>query len=371
VAIVRELLVRIGFVTDKKAINATNSAITGFRTRFALAATAATFAISKITGFFNGVAQATLDSDDLAKALGLSLKQFGQLSAGLKTFRLDDSQIATTLKTVNKLFVDFRTGANNELAQIADAFNFKIDRNAGPTVVFKQILEGISKIENEQERIRVAANIFGDALAPRISEMSQNIGLLTENVIKFENAGNNLENSLENVKNYTAAVTQLSTAFNQFAQSLAIVAFPVLTKLVQYLESLTNFYSGIFSGDKNLLKKGLEQGSALLDPAFNATGLNQVADFFKDLGKQTGTINTADDYQRYLNGEAGYEVNPYLNPFAARNNAMAVTNNVEINVPAGTNLEQSESITDQVIDAIREGVWGVFRAIQYDNPQVE
>lgn len=366
--IVRELLIKIGFVSDKKAINATNSAITGFKTRFALAATAATYAFSKIAGFFSDVATATLDSQDLAKSLGISLKELTQLGQGLKSFRLDDSQIQSTLKHVNKLFVDFRTGASNELREIARGFNFEIDREAGPVALFRQILEGIAKIENEQDRIRQTANIFGDVLAPRIAEIAISLGKLDASVTSFGDLGQKTQDSVPALLEYQKAVMGLTNSWNEFVLSISQTVFPVLQKLIEYLSIASDFYRNIFTGNTDGLKSTFQKGSKFVQPLFDAVGegFNNASNFFDGLLQKPQWLKNFETY-----AENRIEDQP-MGAFST--NGMSspnVVNNIDIQVPYGTSEDQARFMSDQVQQAVDNSIWETFRQIQNNNPTVE
>jgi hypothetical protein len=362
VAIVRELLIKIGFVSDKKAINATNQAITGFKTRFALAATAATYAISKITGFFTDIATATLDSKDLADALGLSVKELTQLSEGLKGFRLDDSQVRGTLLKVNQLFYDFRIGANNQLAEIARGFNFEIDRNAGPVAVFRQILEGLRDYENATERIAKAKEIFGDVIGPRIAEAAANLDTLNAAVVSFAEKGQLVQDSIPALDDYIKAVNSLTQAWQNLVQSLGRTVFPALEQLINYLTIASNFYRNLFTGNVEGLKNTLKEGSSFVQPAFDfvGSGYNKVKDF---LG---GYITAFDNYASGRIEEQPFSMTPQMAGISP-----TITNNIDIQVPFGTTEDQARYMSDQVQEAVNDMIWDTFIQIQNNNPTVE
>lgn len=366
-AIVRELLVRIGFITDKRAINATNNAITGFRTRFALAATAATYALSKITGFFGDIAQASLQAQGLAATLGLSIEELNAINKGFKKFDFNDSQIETVLTTLNEKFTDFRIGASDEIGKVAAGLTFEVDRNAGPLKFFRDYLIELGKVQDETQRIKLATTLFGNQVAPLISNLSQNVGGLDEAITKAFKANPDLKESTEALKEYRQAINEISDAWSNLSLALSKTVVPVFTNILNILSSISEIYRGLFTFNAPVLKAGLEQGSKIFDPLFKETGLSYISDFFKELAKRYSiNLNNQDQNDPYgFNNSSRF-----LNPFAATND-MAVTNNVEINVPPGTNAQQAESLTDYVLNAIYDGVMNVFRQIQNNNPQVE
>lgn len=372
-AIIRELLIKIGFVSDKKAINATNTAISGFKTRFALAATAATYAFSKIAGFFGDIATATLDAKDLADTLGISVKQLTQLTQGLKGFRLDDNQIKGALSRVNKLFNDFRTGASNELANIARG-KFDIDRNAGPVALFKQILEYIGKIETQTERIRIAESIFGEGIKERIADVAVNLDKLVESVTKFDEVGQKTQDSIPALEEYAKAVQGITNSWNDFTLSISKFVFPVLQTLLEYLTIVSDLAKNVFTLNGSGVKTSLNAASSLFDPLFEATGLNNISEFFKGLYGGNTLLNSVDDstlsrIADYIDNKTGFQYQGFSNPAMA--GAPNIVNNIDIQVPQGTTEDQARFMSDQLKQAVDDSIWETFRQIQNNNPTVE
>ena len=169
-AIVRELLIKLGFQTDKKAINETNRAITGFKTRFAIAATAATYAFKVIKDFFTDIASATLDSEELARTLGISLNEFTALTQAAQKFRIKPDQFAGVLSTLQKDLNDFLQGFGR-LPEIARQLKIEINRDTTPIELFEKIIQAIRAIEDETQRIRVANELF-PGLGAKLSDLS-------------------------------------------------------------------------------------------------------------------------------------------------------------------------------------------------------
>lgn len=376
-AIVRELLIRLGFQTDKKAINATNQAITGFKTRFAIAATAATYAFSKITQFFGDIATATLDSAELAKTLGVSLKELTAIQAAAQQVgRLDFKQTSQAFSGLNKMLNNFRTGADQTLQEIARGLKFEVDREGGPQKLFDQILTGLSQIATEQERIRISSNIFGDELGPKIAALATNIDAFKESTKNFADVGAEAEKQLPAFRAYEQSVNALTQSWTKFTLAISQTVFPVLQKLIEYLTIMSDFARSVFTLDGSGVKSSLNAASSLLDPLFEKTGLNNISDFFKKnvFGGQSA-LNGLDGsfLQRlkdYAENKPGYQYQGFLNP-AMAGGAPNITNNIDISVPPGTTAEQAEYMSTQIKNAVRESVDDTFREIQYNNPQVE
>lgn len=374
-AIVRELLIKIGFISDKKAINATNNAITGFKTRFALAATAATYAISKIAGFFGDVAQAAIKADDLSKTLGISARELDALTKGLKKFRLNDSQIVSVLENVNQKFRDFRTGASNEIQKVAKGLKFEVDKNSGPLKFFADYLEALGKVQNETEAISLATEFFGKDLAPAIVRLSKDIPALNTAVTDALAKNQDIDNSKESVDGYVNAVNELNSAWSTFVTSLSTNVFPALTAIINYLTLISGLVTNVLNLDGSGIKNSLNGISKFFDPLFKATGLNHISDKFKKLYGGDSLLNSLNansfsGFNDYIENKTGYRYQDSL----AGGNSMTmspITNNVEINVASGTELQQIDNISTAVQEAIRRGVLQTFSEIQNNNPVLE
>ena len=368
-AIVRSLLIGIGFRIDRRAIATANQAITGFKTRFAIAASAATYAFSKLTGFFSGVATAALDAQDLANSLGTSLREVTGIQESFKNFRIGENESKQLLQRVNELFQGFKLGFNTQLADIARGLKFEIDRGGNSLKVLDQILNGLRQVENEQQRIEIASELFGNALGARIAKAAENYDQFKESAQSFtETLGKQREEGLPVLKAYEQSIVELGRKWDEFVMGLAPTLVPVLTSLMQQLaKPLEIFFkaldvgltawNAVFSFDWEKIKAAAKKGSEFLDPLFNATGLNHVSDFFKNAS-----------YQKFVayaeNREGALAANGMLG-----NAAVEVTNN--ITVPPGTTEEQAQYMSNEIRLELEQAIYESFIEIQNNNPTVE
>lgn len=370
-AIVRSLLISLGFVTDKRAINQANRAITGFKTRFAIAATAATYAFSKITSFFADIATATLDANDLANSLGISLKEFYALQEAASNFRLDPKQFESTLNTVNKLFRDFRTGANNQLSEIARQLGFNVDRRGNAVDVFNQILNALNKITDVQERIRISENIFGDTGA-KIATLAGNVDQFTKSVEELKNAKVSEADLLPDAQKFEAQLNQLSNSWKKFTVSLGKLLLDPLRKFVEYLTLYLDAVRFLFAGDKEGSKQNLKEFSTFLDTptdfiksAFKNTfgfggflagqGLEKLGEFFTS-------------FQKYVENREDFS------SLAVAGNTLGVpivNNEINVNLLPGTDKQQANELSLIIGQTVEDSVYRVWSEIQSNNPVVE
>lgn len=373
-SIVRSLLISIGFQTDKKAINETNRAITGFKTRFAIAATAASYAFKVIAGFFSDIARATLDSDELARSLGISLKELQAMQQVAARFRISPEQLAGAFSTAKKDLDEFAQGFGR-LPEILRKLKIEISKDAGPKELFDKYIEAIRGIENEQGRIKVATDLFGDQLGVKIADLSIRYDEFKEAVKEAYAQLEKQPDVLTAAKAYEESVNKLTEAWNRFTYSLSTTVFPVLQKLIEYLTIASDFAKNVFNLDASGIKGNLNAASKLVDPLFKATGLNHVSDFFKNTffngqsalnGIDRSTFGKINDY---IENKPGYEYKGFLTPPSA---SMApITTNIEVNVPSGTQGDQVDFMSDRIKQAVDESIMDTFYRIQNNNPVVE
>lgn len=374
-AIVRELLIRLGFQTDKKAINETNRAITGFKTRFAIVATAATYAFKVIKDFFGDIATAILDSDELSRSLGISLNELRAMQQAAQKFRISPDQFAGVFSVLQKDLNEFRQGFGR-LSEIARGLGIEISRDTGPKELFNRYIEAIRGIENEQERIRIASQVFGDQLGAKISDLSMHFEDFKDSVKDAYNQLENLPDVLDNAKKFEEAANRLSISWNKFSQSLSTTIFPVLETLLNLLTSISDIASSLFTSEEGSVKKALTSASKALDPLFEFTGADKISNWFKNtfFGGQSALSGLDSNFfgrvKDYVENKPGYKYQGFLTP-PMSGGAPNVTNNIEITVPQGTTAEQAESMSTQVQQAVESAVMSAFTQIQNNNPVVE
>lgn len=366
-AIVRELLVRLGFQTDKRAINQTNQAITGFRTRFAFVAATATYAFSRIASFFNDIAKATLDSDDLAKSLGISLRELTKIQgAARQVGRLDFSQTSEALTKVQTLLTDYQSGTSRVFADIArDAANagFFLDPKGDAVKNFKILLQYLGSIKDETQRIRIAGNIFGGNLKNRISDLSEEFDKFEKAIPDFEKLGKDVEASKDPILAYKDSINTLTSAWENLTLKLSQTVIPALTLVANVAAGISELFEGLFKFDLDFAKKGLSSASSSLDGFYKSIGLQRFFDFFKNAEIKQVAENVAD----YVLTPQPYD---YEGMRAARSN-ITLNSEFNISVPAGTPEETVTYVSEEVDRRFKAAAAKMFQEIQSNNPMVE
>lgn len=377
-SIVRSLLVKIGFVTDKQAVNSANKAVDRFKLRFALIASAATYAFSKVTSFFNGVANRSLDASDLAKKLNVTLSEIIAIQKAAANFRLSDKDIAGSFSRLNKLLFGLRTQTNLELNFLKSGLgDFAIDANETVVTLFQKFLVGLKNVASESERIRLAENIFGEDIGGKIAEIATNLDKFNKSVDNFIPDGKLIERTIEDLKAYTIAVNELTTSWESFATEIGSNIIPIFTRLLNLIkrnfgiiEFLGKFQSGLFNlvvnGDKKGITEAIQLGSKALDPV-----VNKIRERSGDLKNYLlSGVKPVNDY---------IQNRDYSNDMASQRSSggyFGNSANIEINnefiVPTGSFENQDASfITESMKQAAAEILDKAFGSIQYNNPQVE
>ena len=363
-SIVRSLLISIGFVNDKKAINETNKAITGFKTRFALVATTAAYAFKVVKDFFTDIAAATLDSEELAKSLGISLNELTALQQAAQKFRIRPEQFAGAFSILRKDLHEFQQGFGR-LPEIARQLGIEITKDTGPRELFDKYVEAIRDIENEQERIRVASALFGQELGVKIANLSQNFDSFKQSVVEAKKELETLPDITVEAKKYEEAVNGLSQAFDRLVRQLGISVFPALKTLFNYLEYVAKFYGTLFSGDFSGFMDVLKQGSQKIDSIFEGIG-----NAFQSFHDWLNPMVTFDPNQKRQDNFQGYQ-NSFIESALPAGWVSYVNNSVDVNMPQGTTGEQAAFLGNQIERMISDSINATFQEIQYNNPQVE
>lgn len=376
-SVVRSLLVKIGFVTDKQAVNSANKAVDNFKLRFSLIASAATYAFSKVTSFFNNVATKTLDASDLAKSLNVTLGEILAIQKAASNFRINDKEITGVFSRLSDLLFGFRTKTNLELNFLKSGVgNFAIDANESATTLFQKFLVGLRNVATQSERSRLAKNIFGKDLGDRIARISENLEDFNGDIEKYLQNPLDVEASIEKLNNYTKAVSELSNAFDNLATNLVVSVGPIITSVLEgltfVLDGFTKSYNAIYEliGNNNskpikkLLVNDLNNLSKFLgtdNVKFN--NFKDIQDTAKVIGQGifNSVTDTGNGSELISRSRAGAFVG-----------SPSIEINNEFNVPAGAFQDQDASwITDSMRSAVQEGVEDAWRSIQYNNPQVE
>jgi len=361
-SIVRSLLISIGFVNDKKAINETNKAITGFKTRFALAATTATYAFKIINDFFSGIADATLETDDLARSMGYTLNQIIALQRGFQKFRINDTQASAILQTLHKDLTEFSQGYGR-LRTLMREHGLEIPKNATPIELLDTILKYLQKIDDEVIRSQIA-NKFFPGLGIKISDVSVHMKEFKESVDESYEALQKTPDIKEELNEYKQGINSITNSLDSLFKTIVVKSAPAITFLSENIKLLVELLSSALSFDLQGVKN-----------AFSGIG-GQFKKFYGFIAEKTGLDVAGKRFKEYAENEntSPPPINSNVNwaeMFLPASWVNYVNNQVEINMPAGTTQEQTQYLGTQIERLISDSINATFQDIQYNNPVIE
>lgn len=343
-AVVRELLVKLGFQTDQRQISNANRAILGFKTNLALLSNTFFTAFRALSDAFHSISTAVLDSDELARSLGITFKELQAIQQVISRFRINPEQLSGLFSEIKKDLNEFAQGFGR-LPEIARKLKIEISRDTGTLDLFDQYIQKIRLIEDEQARIKVATDLFGDQLGVKIADLALRYDDFKESVAEAYDQLQKQPDILPQARAYEEAISKISEAWTRFFRTITTVGFPIIKILLDSLTEIATLFSDIINGFGSLISFGATKAGDFLSYAAEATGANKLPGFLGDL--------------------FGYDTQ------GATVTAPNVTNNIEISVPEGTTQEQAEYMSTRIQQAVDASVMNVFQHIQSNNPVVE
>lgn len=358
--IVRELVTKLGFQVDRTNLDRFERSIVGFKTKFALAATGIGLAVRKTVDFFSGIADAVVQTKDLADFAGVAVKEFVALRNVAEKFNIRPEQFNDAFQRLSLSIKEASRGAG-EFFEIVKQTNGRINfKNAQgellkTTEVFRQIIDYINTIEDRSEKLRILGNIFSPDQAGawlRIVEQGPKaIDQMIEKELQFSDAFE------KNVDDAIRFQRELNTAGKELTKLIHLAATPVLSFLGKSVGGInviadTTKEKGFFGG-VNLV------GEAIAD-AFNTfVGRETLSNVQKQVEQ---------DDAEFLRRFKEQEINRINN----QNQATVINNNTfDFNVPPGTTEQQAGFISD-AIKVTLDSYWDEkTREVFNNNPQVE
>ena len=378
--VVRDLLIRIGFKANKKTQNATNKVIKNttkslkttatqaqatiektakaekswftLTRKMALGWVGALVAVKKVFSYFNNVAMKALDTDILARSLGVAREEFLALNSAARDFGFKDNQFTDALGNLEQLLEDSKNGLNS-LSKINRDFQVNIDPNGTALEALRTILEGVKTLDTESSRKNILKTWFKGLEIP-LSDLSQKMDNFFEEVQNLTAENKSKQSPLGLLKEYNEAFNKFSDSFERFINQLGVSAFPVLTATLEVLTKLLEVRDFL-----------LEHTKKVANADFVGIGKSAVpfADYLISKGK-LGYEFLADNLSSPINN---------LMPTASfgGKSPVNVTINNDIQIPYGTNNEQMTFMIDTMNKTFRNNVFDVFRDIENNNPRME
>jgi len=342
--IARELVTKLSFQVDKKGIQNFDRAINNIKSKFNIASLATTGFFAGFTKALSSISTAILDTSDLAKSTGLAVRELVGLQEAAKKFRISPNEINNAILNLTQL---------REQAQAGSGALFELARNAQinirdqrgeilPTLeLFDLLIDALAKFDDVQKRRFDSKTIFGSERFADIAE--EGIDSFKQLRISLESTADAFIENESKAKRFDESLTNLSTSFKN-------LSFQVLPP---FLDAFSNIFEVIDESIRN---------------PFRPFGVFNPEDY--NLGNLSRFSN--EDSQR-LNENRLESALDLLIPKSAQRlgSNVNVTNNINVEVPAGTTQEQAQFLESAATQSFSAQFEDAMMGILVNNPEVE
>jgi hypothetical protein len=327
--IVRELVTRLAFQVDQSGVNKFNQTVSGFRLGLEGIASQAFSIADKVVSFFNGVSSEITSVRDISVQANIAVERFAALREAAGEFNIKPQQFDQAFVRLNELLQQAAYG-QGELFRLANSTSVEFRDLNGNLInteeLFINIVDYLSKIGDDFHRQRVAVNIFGQEIGPRIAEAATQGGDAISNAAeKYAEFGRKLAEGRDEALAYEKTLNELTSSARQVGQTLGIKLFP--------------FISSIFKSANSLLT-----------------------------GKAPLSAEQVEEYR--LSNDSRVESLARIG-IATPSSANNTTNNITIEVSPTTTEGQAQDIADATMTALKSFQQEEVRELMNNNPQVE
>jgi hypothetical protein len=360
----RELVTKIGFKVDKTGLDSFEKTIVGFKTKFALAATAVTAFAAKTLGYFDDLAKGVRTTEDLSAQTQIATERFVALRRAAQSFQLDPNVFDSAFKRLAVLLEEAKSGYG-ELFEIQNRSRGQL--NLRPFIetgdvesAFKAILNYVDSIEQIGPKIAALEDIFGNGTSGGF------LRIVNAGTEAFERAteanlayGQSYVDNIPKTKEYEKNVTEFYQGLESATVAFVENVLPIVTKTL------------------NFISEGFK-GFGVIKEQFQSSGFVKTADFvgqaIADSVYDLLGYESLSSVQRRV-AEEDYEFNKRLNDYyknqALQGNNVTVNNKVDVAVAPGTTAEQANNLAVEVNLAMQRFWDEQKREILSNSPQVE
>jgi len=339
--VVRELVTKLSFQVDKRGIENFNRSIVGFKTKFALAASAVAGFVTGVVKAVSSVADTILDTNELARSAGLATGKFIALQKAAGQFRIKPEQFNSAFSQLNQGVRDAEFGFG-ALFDIANQLEIEIRKDNGALKdtddIFESIIEALGRIQDESLRIDIAKRIFGDGKFADIAKDGiKNFRNITQS---FSGLGEQFEKAEQNALKFDRSLNRLV----ETGKELAFNVFPPL------IDASAKMVEGANLIVEDFQKKGfLEAGVDLVDT---------VGSGFKSL------FGFGDGVPEFIKREVDADNKEF-------NRRIDINTRIEIQPPAGSEESQKQFFVEAAKEAFTENFNNEMEKIGNNNPETE
>ncbi len=267
-SIVRELLIKIGFKTEKTEINNANKAILGFKSKFALVGNAVVDLTSKVLQFAREVSGSIIATDNLARSIGTTYNSLkASQKAASQLANVTEDQFNSAIKKSSELIKGFQRG-DGVLKKLALEFNLDFDGLESAEELFVKILKTIGKFDKDTKRIEVAKAFFGEGGENELADLSRKTAQFIS--LSKSNENNKLidDDTVKNAKEFSTALNGLIDNLKGLGVKLANTLFPPISWLIKALEYSFDLFKSIFTFDFKLFVESVTSIGMMFDNLF-------------------------------------------------------------------------------------------------------
>lgn len=355
-AIVRSLLIQVGYALDKKSQNSIEKSTDkvkqnvsgisdelvsvnketkrvqktwyGANKRNVLLFSSALFAAKSFANQLYQISNNVISQDILARGLNLTRNELIALNRTAANFGFNEGELSGVIEKFNKRLYDARNGLGS-LQDINMRFGISLDPAKKSLDIILDILTEIAKISDEQTRKNVSNGVFG-SLGIQFSDLSQDLPGARAQFEKILGERNSIGTDNESLKQFAKSVRGLFDLLTDSTERLASNITPLINSFTEFLK-LANQFEQILLNSLSPLRNFLSNFSAS-----------------RGLENNLRSLTTA------------------VNPLAS-----GLTMNVEINVAPGTTEEQARIISREIERTANDNFLNSFKLIQSDYPRIE
>lgn len=366
--VVRELVTRLSFAFDKTNLNKFEQSISGFKTRFDIFNLAVKNTVGRLFEFTTGIADAAIQTKDLADYSGIALTDFialrnaaAKLSLPAESFNSAIEKISINIKQASRGF--------GELFQIVKETNGRVnfkDLNGdllnAKDVLF-QIFDEVNRISDRSEKLRILGNFFDPQSAGAWLRVIEKGRAEFEKLVIAEQAGAKAQaDQSDSLIEYRKQVSAIAVEWEQVYQTIASYVAPKLLDVLQQTNKIITATKAGGSTFSSFWKALGDIGGRINSPQ-DAIDLMSGQFQQKRIQREKLDVENSVDLRRAQEFEANRASN--------NNNSATFNNKFEFNVPPGT-TEQTANFMSEAIRLTLNDLWTEkTREVFANNPQVE
>lgn len=349
-AVVRTLTTNLDFNVDFTAINQFTKSIKDFKLNFLIGSLAAADFARRVVGAVTEVAHLIRDTRELSATTGIAFENLYKLSQAAKGVGLDENLFGNILVNLQRQILDasYAIGPLYEFIRDNENANFAVLDNLGnprPVLeVLQDVISALNKIDNQQQRIDFIGKLFDRNSAARLDKFFSGVGGDINAIISSESiTATQIAQAEAFGDKFLDSLQAIFSSFEVVIQNFVIKFSPLILTLTSVLNLILEAYNKFSQG----IDKFVDKSATGIRSGFSAFG-----------GSLMRETDLSDIYDPY-------DPNDRYTP------PVTIQNNIEVNMPEGSDAEQGRVMAESAKNAYVRAVEYLVRQLQLNNPQVE